>query len=317
MEPLTIKTPADVLSFIGHTLGFWPQESLVCITLDANRVGATLRVDLPNREGGPGYARTVADYLAHDTSAASMLFAAYTSEPQKPGQPKPHAATIAALTCALAERGMSIRDGLLVGDNTVSPYDGDPQDGLSLPLKATQSSQINAEFVYRGSTIAPTNHITLPASTKEGRTANAVDDRVKTIHTMNPSEALEQARTLWDDMLDAISYPNDDQTIKLIANFQAPAIRDQLMADIRGIDEPMDRVLLAQTHGGPQWSRVEWAQQLLLHAYTHSSTKLSAPSSPPSPSSIGGKAEAAKPTSSCNSPSKQTPPTVWPGSATS
>jgi hypothetical protein len=151
MEPLTIKTPADVLSFIGHTLGFWPQESLVCITLDANRVGATLRVDLP-RSGGEGtYARTVADYLAHDTSAANVLFAVYTSEPQKPGQPKPHAATIAALTCALAERGMTIRDGLLVGNETVSQYDGDPQDGLTLPPTATQSSQINAEFVYRGS----------------------------------------------------------------------------------------------------------------------------------------------------------------------
>ncbi|MHA7291318.1 DUF4192 family protein [Arthrobacter sp. MDT3-24] len=167
MEPLTIKTPADVLSFVGHTLGFWPHESLVCITLDANRVGATLRVDLPNREGGLRYARTVADYLAHDSSAASVLFAVYTSEPQKPGQPKPHTATIAALTCALAERGMTIRDGLLVGDNTVSPYDGVTQDGLSLPLSATQSSQINAEFVYRGSTIAPTNRITLPASTKK------------------------------------------------------------------------------------------------------------------------------------------------------
>ncbi|MBT2597930.1 DUF4192 family protein [Arthrobacter sp. ISL-72] len=58
MEPLTIKTPADVLSFVGHTLRFWPHESLVCITLDTNRVGATLRVDLPNREGGLRYART-------------------------------------------------------------------------------------------------------------------------------------------------------------------------------------------------------------------------------------------------------------------
>ncbi|WP_104140081.1 DUF4192 family protein [Arthrobacter sp. ZGTC131] len=83
MEPLTIKTPADVLSFIGHTLGLWPHESLVCITLDANRIGATLRVDLPNRDGGLGYARTVADYLAHDASAASVLFAVYTSEAQK------------------------------------------------------------------------------------------------------------------------------------------------------------------------------------------------------------------------------------------
>ena len=63
--------------------------------------------------------------------------------------------------------GMTIRAGLLVGDNTVSQYDGNPQDGLTLPLAATQSSQINAEFVYRGSTIAPTNRTTLPASTKK------------------------------------------------------------------------------------------------------------------------------------------------------
>jgi hypothetical protein len=86
---------------------------------------------------------------------------------------------------------MSIRDGLLVGDKTVSQYD--PHDGLTLPLKATQSSQINAQFVYRGSTIAPTNRIILPASTKEGRTADAVDNRVKAIHRMNPGEALEHA----------------------------------------------------------------------------------------------------------------------------
>ncbi|GAA1786506.1 hypothetical protein GCM10009712_37350 [Pseudarthrobacter sulfonivorans] len=40
----------------------------------------------------------------------------------------------------------------------------------------------------------------------------------------------------------------------------------------------MDRILLAQTHGKPQWSRVEWAEQLLVHAYTHSATVHSAPS---------------------------------------
>ena len=96
---------------------------------------------------------------------------------------------------------MTISDGLLVGDETVSQYDGDPQDGLTLPLKATQSSHINAEFVYRGSMIAPTNRITLPASTKEDRTVDAVDDRVKAIHRMNPGEALVHARTLRDGML--------------------------------------------------------------------------------------------------------------------
>ena len=51
METLTIKSPADLLSFIGHTLGVWPQESLVCLTLDTNHIGATLRVDLPRHDG--------------------------------------------------------------------------------------------------------------------------------------------------------------------------------------------------------------------------------------------------------------------------
>ncbi|WP_115787476.1 DUF4192 domain-containing protein [Arthrobacter silvisoli] len=277
METLTIKTPADVLSFIGHTLGFWPIESLVCITLRDNRVGATLRVDLPKPGAELSYARTVAGYLAHDADAGSVLFAVYTSAPQVPGRARPHAATIAALTGALAEHGMTIRDGLLVGDDTVSEYDGDPAHCLSLPLSATQSSQINAEFVYRGSTIEATDRVVLPPSTKESRNADAVDRRVQAIQNLNILDALKQARDLWNGMLESNSYPDDEQTVSLIAELQCPAIRDHLMAEIPGIDEPLDRILLAQTRGKPQWSRVEWAQQLLVHAYTLSSTRHSAP----------------------------------------
>jgi hypothetical protein len=276
MEELTIRTPADVLSFVGHTLGFWPQESLVCITMSENRIGATLRVDLPKRGTEISYAQTVAGYLAHDTNASSVLFAVYTSQAEQASEVRPHAATIAALTGALAERGMSIRDGLLVGDETVCQYDGGA-NGPSLPLAATQSSQINAEFVYRGSTIEPTNRITLPASTKETETADAVEDRVKALGNLKVGDALEQARERWTDMLESTSYPDRDEIVNLIADLQFPVIRDRLMADIPGIDERMDRILLAQTHDKPEWSRVEWAQQLLLHAYTHSSTKHSAP----------------------------------------
>ncbi|MBP2217143.1 DUF4192 family protein [Arthrobacter sp. CAN_C5] len=73
MEPLTIKTPADALSFIGNTLGFWPQESLVCITLADHHVGTTLRVDLPKPNTETSYAKLVASYLGHDTHAESAL----------------------------------------------------------------------------------------------------------------------------------------------------------------------------------------------------------------------------------------------------
>ena len=38
---------------------FWPQESLVCLTLDTNHIGATLRVDLPRHDGAERtYGRT-------------------------------------------------------------------------------------------------------------------------------------------------------------------------------------------------------------------------------------------------------------------
>lgn len=278
MEPLTIKSPADLLSFIGHTLGFWPQESLVCLTLDTNHIGATLRVDLPRHDGAERiYARTVADYLSHDGNATGVLFAVYTSTPWEPGRDKPQAAVIAALTGELATRGLPIRDGLLVGKDTFTRYDDGPENYADIPLTTTQSSQINAEYVYRGSSIHPTGRVILPAPTHEAAKADAIEKRMETIRHLPHQDAMDEARLLWARMLDAKAYPSDDQTVSLIANFQFPAIRDRLMGDIPGIDEPIDQVLLAQTRAKPSWSRIEWAQQLLLHAYTQTSNHHAAP----------------------------------------
>ena len=278
METLTIKSPADLLSFIGHTLGFWPQESLVCITVDTDRLGATLRVDLPRHDGGElGYARTVAGYLTHDPNATSVLFAVYTATPWDAGQPKPRAAIIAALTGVLAERGITISDGLLVGEKTFTQYDGDPENSSAIPLTATQTSAINAEFIYRGSSVQDTDLITLPNPTNDATERAAVENRVERIRTLPAAEAVGQAQRLWAGMLDSKTYPIDDQIITLIANFQFAGIRDQLIAAIPGIKEPVEQVLFAQTHSKPQWDRVEWAQQLLLHAYSKTNNQHAAP----------------------------------------
>jgi hypothetical protein len=278
METLTIKSPGDLLSFIGHSLGFWPQESLVCITVDTDRIGATLRVDLPRHDGGElGYARTVAGYLTHDPNATSVLFAVYTSTPWDPDQPKPRAAIIAALTGVLAERGITISDGLLVGDRSFMQYDGDPQNNPTIPLTATQTSAINAEFIYRGSSVEKTDRITLPAPAIEATISADVKEQMETIQALPADEAIKQARKLWASMLDTKTYPTNDQIISLIANFQFVGIRDQLIGDIPGIKEPAGQILFAQTQGKPQWSRVERAQQLLLHAYTRTNTQHAAP----------------------------------------
>ena len=47
MEPIRISSPADAISYMGHSLGYWPKESLVCVALEGKTLGPTLRVNLP------------------------------------------------------------------------------------------------------------------------------------------------------------------------------------------------------------------------------------------------------------------------------
>ena len=53
-DHLRITGPEDILGFIPHSLGYWPENSLVAMTLQGKRLGATLRVDLPVPGGGAG-----------------------------------------------------------------------------------------------------------------------------------------------------------------------------------------------------------------------------------------------------------------------
>ncbi|WP_455834239.1 DUF4192 family protein [Pseudarthrobacter siccitolerans] len=91
---------------------------------------------------------------------------------------------------------------------------------------------------------------------------------METIRSQAPDAALQQGRKVWADMLNAKTFPSDEDCHAIVANLQFPAIRDRLIADIPGVDEPMQQILFAQTDQAPKWSRIEWAQQLLLHACT-------------------------------------------------
>ncbi|WP_217375670.1 DUF4192 domain-containing protein [Paenarthrobacter ureafaciens] len=278
MNALTIKDPADLLSFIGHTLGFWPTESLVCITLNKDKVGATLRIDLPKQPGHEThFAQTVAAYLTTDEQANSIVFALYTTQTPQAGEARPHRATIAALTGVLAHEGITIRDGIYVTDTTYSPYDTPPGPDIAIPISTTEYSQINAEFIYRGSTIEPTNQITLPTATHKAEDATAVEHHKQTILNQPPATAVHDAHELWNGMLATKDYPSDQDVLKLIAYYQFPHNRDRLMADIPGIDEPSVRILFAQTTQAPNWSRIEWAKQLLTHTYTLAAPEHAAP----------------------------------------
>ena len=100
---LRITSPADILSFIPHTLGFAPRESFVFITMRGDMLGATLRVDAPRDADTAGFAQAMADYLALDTVANAAVLAVYTDQPAAVGTARPFHGHIEAIIETLDE----------------------------------------------------------------------------------------------------------------------------------------------------------------------------------------------------------------------
>ncbi|MFF2840612.1 DUF4192 family protein [Paenarthrobacter sp. NPDC057981] len=285
---------------------------LLYVTLD-NNVGATLRIDLALHPGHEIlFAQTVASYLTNDAKATSMVFALYSGAKCDPGQPKPHAATMAELTGVLAENKITIRDGIFVGNDTYSPYDTDPGEDITLPISTTEFSQVNAEFIYRGSAIEPTNKNTMPPRTQAAHEATVVENQMTGITALHPQKAFLQAHELWTHMLESNDYPAENDTIALIAFFQFPHIRDQLMADIPASANHHNTSSSPKLTRHPDGHASSGPNNCSCTRTPEPAPNARPPFSPPSATSTGGKAEAPKHTNTSNSPSTPTPATALP-----
>lgn len=171
-ERLTISGPEDILGFIPHSLGYWPANSLVAMTMQGKRLGATLRVDLPRFDSGSGlrrFARTVRDYLEADQDADGSLLVLFSDEGWTEGPDagpgavpagEPVVGTLAWLLVELEVElelsGRPVRDAWYVGeafwrnaycfDPSCCPFPGRSLDEI-------RDSRLNAEMVFRGSSV--------------------------------------------------------------------------------------------------------------------------------------------------------------------
>lgn len=160
-EHLIISGPEDILGYVPHTLGYWPSRSLVAMTMQGKRLGATLRVDLPEgeptRRGREDFARTVADYLLADREADGTLLVFFTDGGWADAAGPPGLrALLADLEPALGLAGMPVRDAWHVGgEYWRNVYCTDP-GCCPLPgrsLAEIRDSRLNAEMVYLGSSV--------------------------------------------------------------------------------------------------------------------------------------------------------------------
>lgn len=159
-ERLTVRGPEDILGFIPHSLGYWPAQSLVAMTLQGKRLGATLRLDLPapDAPGDPvAFAATVCSYLAADRQADGTLLALFTTDGW-PGRRDCYDGLLSILRSALADAGVPVRDAWYVGDlywrdACCADLKCCPLPGR--PIQQIRDSMLNTEMVFRGSSVGP------------------------------------------------------------------------------------------------------------------------------------------------------------------
>ena len=159
---LSIHQPEDILGYIPHMLGYWPDDSLVAITMQGKILGATLRVDLPVSTSEVGlacFADQIRSYLMADDAANGVLLAVYTDEGWNDGSVITRTTPLLdALRASLDNVDLAVRDAWLVGaeywrgaycvDARCCPVPG-------FPVEQIKASRLSTEMVYQGSAIGP------------------------------------------------------------------------------------------------------------------------------------------------------------------
>lgn len=258
---LRISSPADILSFISHTLGFTPRESFVFITMRANMLGATLRVDAPTDTNTAGFARAMADYLALDTAANGAVLAVYTDQPAAEGDPRPFNDHVEAIVETLDAAGVPLKDAWLVtSEHWKNLLCDDPQCCPIESLEAITDGHLNAEMIFRGSSYNDAPGISYAPFSGP---ANTVEKIQHAGHVLQYSEEIN-AIELWSEAIACSGRISPESAVQLLACFQYPSLRDTLMCTViepeRTTADGSGYLLIGEGIT-PDWTRVDGAQE--------------------------------------------------------
>jgi Domain of unknown function (DUF4192) len=242
-ERLTVRGPEDILGFIPHSLGYWPAQSLVAMTLHGKRLGATLRLDLP----GPrvladpaAFALAVCNYLEADEHADGTLLALFTNNGWLSG-PGCYDGLLAGLESALGGAGMPVREAWYVGDRYWrDAWCADPAccPLPGRPLEQIRDSLLNTEMVFRGSSVGPPPADRHPATPAPGLHHAAVLEAeaawsarldLRRGSRAQFSAVLNHWAALLDRPLEELRQPRVEREAFLRASLLVPAWRDAVL----------------------------------------------------------------------------------------
>lgn len=271
-DKIKVSTREGLLAFLLHTLGFVPSESLVFATLAGNKIGATLRVNIPNGNGA-AIAAHVAELLGSHSEATATIMAVYTDEPGD----HPHEETIKTLELELLVAGMPIKESLLVTSAGWRPY-----FDATAPVTALETitdSATNAELIFSGSN--PKNGQSRnPEFTGASGNARTIAVLAANFVDVDPLDmsapVMREARAAWTRALG--TAPESKEACLLVAYLQNRMIRDRVLADFFSTSEDeFSAILMGDMTTRPNWARVDQAHTLLVELLAHTPETFRAP----------------------------------------
>jgi hypothetical protein len=78
------------------------------------------------------------------------------------------------------------------------------------------------------------------------------------------SQRTTEARGLWSSLIEHREEPTAAQLAEVLAHLQIPELRDRLIADMPGLDLPMEMLLFGKSDTAPDWDRIDTAERQLL-----------------------------------------------------
>ncbi|MHA7219517.1 DUF4192 family protein [Arthrobacter sp. MDT1-48-3] len=248
--PIAVSSPADILSYVPHALGFLPDESLVVLTTQGRRLGATLRVDLPpDGRDSRAFAEGVVSFLRGDADADGTLLVVYT----KQGWPRqalpPRHGLVRVVEAVLEAAGLPVHGGWLVSasawrdyfcsDDECCPWPGRPLDAVVL-------SPLNAELIFSGSAFdASASDAVLRAAPSVARRTSSPVHRLRVVEEARARYAsgcagrwtspaqFQAVSDVWDAVLlrpEALVVDAEpDVAAFLLASIESRTVRDFLL----------------------------------------------------------------------------------------
>lgn len=158
IDKIRVSAGEDLLAFIPHILGYWPERSIVCIGMSGKSLRATMRLDLPpeNMKDAAAFAGLAASQLASDGAADGCLIAIFGIEDWDAPRDLPQAALYQELRRAFEKFRLPVRDAWYVGPRHWRSLECADESCCPWPGKlnaSIQESFVNTEFIYRGSMV--------------------------------------------------------------------------------------------------------------------------------------------------------------------